>query len=1218
MAWSDILADPKFQAESAEKKQQVASDYFRDNIEADPEFQAEPIEKKTQVKQDFFSTIGAPVEPQPSTEKGLITGLAQEGLQNVSATAIGQPIQRTQRTFEESPQAPVFEGDLVPADITTGVGEDIVRGIKAAPGETLSYTGARAVTSTAGIDSPELIQRAGADYQPRTFAGKVAQGVTTMALDAPYYIGASLAAPFTGGASVAAIGPQLARLAPLFTPEFSRSYLSKIETGEVEKEGILASTFKSIKEAIPSTVAMGTAPGIGKVIGAPVTAKLGKAAGFAAEKTAEGAAFSSAHGIDPEGAAKSISEIMLMGVFNKFGSKVRLPEIRKSITSIEGRNRIAGITGLDIETVTKKIKTANGRQELIDIAEMRTADKVAESMKENLGVDLPDVNSKIKIGETEKAKLMLEKDLSKNLDETPLGLESDVIESRIMNKANSNKSAVYNPEATSLFQKFKNNAIYLTEHYTSGWGNHIANWTDNGREFNNYFNKYKLDNERAGGDAIRFGREVWDMSEVDKPQRKNVEEYMTDVLNKGKEWAAEESLRAGYKITPEQAAMVDRKVAAIRDFEQGQNGYLNRADKAGLKEINSDAKGWDVWGNPNGGFDVLNRKGFSEGHFETRTAAERFKKQNAEQKISVLDNYFARIIDKAAVDKDLASDKSEIYEYAIKNNLIPEGERIKFRTNRDAIAWLKQEINKDYEALTEAREGNLQYQRTWIELPKQFYARGEKAWIADAASKLRRVHRAETLGPRDERAYIYAEKVAEEASQKYDPDLARDMGLGVKQLLDIELGKAKRGISSNDKLTNLAMSAETISKMTTSQLGQLPQMLAPIITGGPKQYYQILKSLYGKDSKQWRRDIEQAGVVMDGLRKDVLDNMAGLSAERYLDFIKFTAGDRLARSLASAGGGVKADNIVKNLDNYYMVGDNIVKKGKVISSKSIGLVERDGAKRFRQEFYRDKNLRMLQRLNIDPREVIARGKKDGKYQLTQEERIKAMQANEIETNFRASAGDLVQFRSMGNVGKLMTQFKSFGFSQGRFIRDYVVSEARYGNLNPLIGLLLVGGFGGGVVKEIRNTLQGKDHLWEVIAEAEPEDKAKEIATGIFNYLATAGTFGLADMILQSTKYGDPQFGAVAGKFMKLMVASASAVAREKQKSRPFAQWAIGEMPLGSLVKPRVKEYWKEKDKEESESKLSPKQKYQKFKRELMSPKKKKEQEDIPFLEKYLL
>lgn len=89
--WDDIVADPEFQEQPQEVKDQVADNFFAENIGADTEFQLQSDDVKSQVRQNFFSTV-RPAEPvaEPEPERTLAGTIKDIGVAGLSGI-IGLP-----------------------------------------------------------------------------------------------------------------------------------------------------------------------------------------------------------------------------------------------------------------------------------------------------------------------------------------------------------------------------------------------------------------------------------------------------------------------------------------------------------------------------------------------------------------------------------------------------------------------------------------------------------------------------------------------------------------------------------------------------------------------------------------------------------------------------------------------------------------------------------------------------------------------------------------------------------------------------------------------------------------------------------------------------------------------------------------------------------------------------------------------------------------------
>ncbi len=92
------------------------------------------------------------------------------------------------------------------------------------------------------------------------------------------------------------------------------------------------------------------------------------------------------------------------------------------------------------------------------------------------------------------------------------------------------------------------------------------------------------------------------------------------------------------------------------------------------------------------------------------------------------------------------------------------------------------------------------------------------------------------------------------------------------------------------------------------------------------------------------------------------------------------------------------------------------------------------------------------------------------------------------------------------LGRVLTQFKSFSFNQGRFLRDRVLGEAAAGNLRPLVTMASVYPIAGELVASSLNFVKGKER---------DEDGLSRLVTNI----SMLGGFGLAQSAATGAKYG---------------------------------------------------------------------------------------------------
>lgn len=111
-------------------------------------------------------------------------------------------------------------------------------------------------------------------------------------------------------------------------------------------------------------------------------------------------------------------------------------------------------------------------------------------------------------------------------------------------------------------------------------------------------------------------------------------------------------------------------------------------------------------------------------------------------------------------------------------------------------------------------------------------------------------------------------------------------------------------------------------------------------------------------------------------------------------------------------------------------------------------------------------IRQLERLGLDPEAIMRRG-------LTEDDILKGSYKFTANTQFQTDVLDVPPGWKT-NVGRILTQFKSFSFKQTIFLRDQVISEATRGNFQPLARLLILGMPLSYAAWNARNVLTGRD------------------------------------------------------------------------------------------------------------------------------------------------
>jgi len=194
-----------------------------------------------------------------------------------------------------------------------------------------------------------------------------------------------------------------------------------------------------------------------------------------------------------------------------------------------------------------------------------------------------------------------------------------------------------------------------------------------------------------------------------------------------------------------------------------------------------------------------------------------------------------------------------------------------------------------------------------------------------------------------------------------------------------------------------------------------------------------------------RRYAAEAGVLADDLegfikeafvgsnQSKILGFPVGKIASVYLDLIQFSRTDRANRIISAVGGFSFMKDMLKR-----------------IQSNSI----------FKERAYRE-----FERMGLNTEEIVKRG------EFTIDERSKIMRRFAYDTQFSTRPQDLPLFWS-SPFGKLVTQWKPFGYKMTQMIRDTVIYETKKGNLFPLITYLTAYGVAGETVNYIIDNVRG--------------------------------------------------------------------------------------------------------------------------------------------------
>ena len=163
----------------------------------------------------------------------------------------------------------------------------------------------------------------------------------------------------------------------------------------------------------------------------------------------------------------------------------------------------------------------------------------------------------------------------------------------------------------------------------------------------------------------------------------------------------------------------------------------------------------------------------------------------------------------------------------------------------------------------------------------------------------------------------------------------------------------------------------------------------------------------------------------------------------------------------------------------------------------------------------------LRALELSPGKII------GNKGLSYNDLLRAGKVFSDRTQFRSRPIDLPSYFTSSEMGKFLTQFKTFAFQQGRFLAQQTVSQAKSGNikraLRNILVLSTVFPLTGEAIADLRALVQGRER----------ESKGLE---RYFENLAYVGGFGLAGDTINALRYGEKQiYGYLGGPTVGLLV-----------------------------------------------------------------------------------
>ena len=134
--------------------------------------------------------------------------------------------------------------------------------------------------------------------------------------------------------------------------------------------------------------------------------------------------------------------------------------------------------------------------------------------------------------------------------------------------------------------------------------------------------------------------------------------------------------------------------------------------------------------------------------------------------------------------------------------------------------------------------------------------------------------------------------------------------------------------------------------------------------------------------------------------------------------------------------------------------------------------------------------RRLEQFNLDPNNILKNG-------LSEDDYVKG--ATKAIADLQPFSATDIPHTWKSPTGKLLTQYKTFAYKQGSFIKEFVIDETRKGNLKPLVTFLILGQAVGEGVADLKATIRGRER------EKDP------VARVIDNYMTIGGVGMVSDV-----------------------------------------------------------------------------------------------------------
>lgn len=402
-----------------------------------------------------------------------------------------------------------------------------------------------------------------------------------------------------------------------------------------------------------------------------------------------------------------------------------------------------------------------------------------------------------------------------------------------------------------------------------------------------------------------------------------------------------------------------------------------------------------------------------------------------------------------------------------------------------------------------------------------------KSWARYSEGALKRLNEAEVFGRQHKDALDLVANIGQEtgndmaqwAAQTYFDQVT---GRTSQNPITSAVGKSLRSLQVGLKLGQAVIANASQSNLTG------------IVTG----YGNLLKGFNELRTQSGQEFARLAGATIEQTLRDMNDSLGvGQFGGKVLKATGFARIEQFNRMLAANAGKIFAHDLIN----------------KIKANGSHPLA--------------DTWKRHLRTMGIEPMDVLQRG-----WQLSKDEELKAARSVIARTQFKVRSQELPLFWN-GPMGKLVTQFSSFGFKATKAIKDEVVNETRKGNLAPLARFVLVTPIVGAGVAKVQDLVKGHDAP-ETWTESIIEAYASVGAMGLFYDAWRASTYGEVGVLRRMVGPNISDFAQVASGTAEIAqyLAAGGQTPGGADKAIPtrLARFGTQNIPIvGPSLRPRI-------------------------------------------------